>query len=184
MLLQIHISRSTVNVSTSRGTPPSTLSVKGQIETVRVKGTVENSACLQWLESDSSVVFFSIMNSGSLQVKLLWSFENQKAINAAKCLPTIFLPCLFHTQSWNRFCNRAAKNQMFRVCVLVGWTFFWLIVALIVTVSPPPLSFSQAQKTESVDNKGEWIVMKNWGWFYVPLGATFKSYFYQVFCKC
>uniref|UniRef100_A0A8I5UGN1 High mobility group nucleosome-binding domain-containing protein 3 n=1 Tax=Pongo abelii TaxID=9601 RepID=A0A8I5UGN1_PONAB len=44
---EIHISRSTVNVSTSRGTPPSTLSVKGQIETVRVKGTVENSACLQ-----------------------------------------------------------------------------------------------------------------------------------------
>ncbi|XP_011920267.1 PREDICTED: high mobility group nucleosome-binding domain-containing protein 3 isoform X3 [Cercocebus atys] len=36
---EIHISRSTVNVSTSRGTPPSTLSVKGQIETVRVKGT-------------------------------------------------------------------------------------------------------------------------------------------------
>uniref|UniRef100_A0A8C8YVI9 High mobility group nucleosome-binding domain-containing protein 3 n=1 Tax=Prolemur simus TaxID=1328070 RepID=A0A8C8YVI9_PROSS len=34
---EIHISRSTVNVSTSRGTPPSTLSVKGQIETVRVK---------------------------------------------------------------------------------------------------------------------------------------------------
>ncbi|XP_015103463.2 high mobility group nucleosome-binding domain-containing protein 3 isoform X1 [Vicugna pacos] len=44
---EIHISRSTVNVSASRGTPPSTLSVKGQIETVRVKGTVENSACLQ-----------------------------------------------------------------------------------------------------------------------------------------
>ncbi|XP_055289334.1 high mobility group nucleosome-binding domain-containing protein 3 isoform X3 [Moschus berezovskii] len=36
---EIHISRSTVNVSASRGTPPSTLSVKGQIETVRVKGT-------------------------------------------------------------------------------------------------------------------------------------------------
>ncbi|XP_067558829.1 high mobility group nucleosome-binding domain-containing protein 3 isoform X1 [Pseudorca crassidens] len=44
---EIHISRSTVNVSASRGTPPSTLSVKGQIETVRVKGTVENSARLQ-----------------------------------------------------------------------------------------------------------------------------------------
>ncbi|XP_014589368.2 high mobility group nucleosome-binding domain-containing protein 3 isoform X2 [Equus caballus] len=44
---EIHISRSTVNVSASRGTPPSTLSVKGQIETVRVQGTVENSACLQ-----------------------------------------------------------------------------------------------------------------------------------------
>uniref|UniRef100_A0A4W2HU52 High mobility group nucleosome-binding domain-containing protein 3 n=1 Tax=Bos indicus x Bos taurus TaxID=30522 RepID=A0A4W2HU52_BOBOX len=36
---EIHISRSTVSVSASRGTPPSTLSVKGQIETVRVKGT-------------------------------------------------------------------------------------------------------------------------------------------------
>uniref|UniRef100_A0A8D0ZYC5 High mobility group nucleosome-binding domain-containing protein 3 n=1 Tax=Sus scrofa TaxID=9823 RepID=A0A8D0ZYC5_PIG len=36
---EIHISRSAVNVSASRGTPPSTLSVKGQIETVRVKGT-------------------------------------------------------------------------------------------------------------------------------------------------
>ncbi|XP_032959221.1 high mobility group nucleosome-binding domain-containing protein 3 isoform X3 [Rhinolophus ferrumequinum] len=44
---EIHIYRSTVSVSTCRGTPPSTLSVKGQIETVRVKGTVENSACLQ-----------------------------------------------------------------------------------------------------------------------------------------
>ena len=122
MLLQIHISRSTVNVSTSRGTPPSTLSVKGQIETVRVKGTVENSACLQWLEADSSVVF-SIRNSGSLQVKLLWLFEKQKALNAAKCSHTIFLPCLFYIQSWNRFCNRAAKKQVFKVCVLVGWTF-------------------------------------------------------------
>lgn len=39
----------------------------------------------------------------------------------------------------------------------------------------------QVQKTESVDNEGEWIVMKTWGWFYVPLGTTFKSYFYQVF---
>ncbi|XP_054361417.2 high mobility group nucleosome-binding domain-containing protein 3 isoform X4 [Mirounga angustirostris] len=36
---EIHISRSTVNVSTSRGTPPSTLSVKGQIETVRAQKT-------------------------------------------------------------------------------------------------------------------------------------------------
>ncbi|XP_069454150.1 high mobility group nucleosome-binding domain-containing protein 3 isoform X3 [Ovis canadensis] len=36
---EIRISRSTVNVSASRGTPPGTLSVKGQIETVRVKGT-------------------------------------------------------------------------------------------------------------------------------------------------
>ncbi|XP_065767647.1 high mobility group nucleosome-binding domain-containing protein 3 isoform X1 [Muntiacus reevesi] len=44
---EIHISRSTVSVSASRGTPPSTLSVKGQIETVRVKGTVDNSARLQ-----------------------------------------------------------------------------------------------------------------------------------------
>ncbi|XP_053566444.1 high mobility group nucleosome-binding domain-containing protein 3 isoform X1 [Bombina bombina] len=35
---EIHISRSTVNVSTSRGALPSTLSVKGQIETVKVKG--------------------------------------------------------------------------------------------------------------------------------------------------
>ncbi|XP_014391294.1 PREDICTED: high mobility group nucleosome-binding domain-containing protein 3 isoform X4 [Myotis davidii] len=32
---EIHIYRSTVSVSTSRGTPPSTLSGKGQIETVR-----------------------------------------------------------------------------------------------------------------------------------------------------
>ncbi|KAM4865873.1 high mobility group nucleosome-binding domain-containing protein 3 isoform 2-T3 [Thomomys bottae] len=44
---EIHISRSSVNVSSSRSTPPSTLSVKGHIETVRVKGTVENSVCLQ-----------------------------------------------------------------------------------------------------------------------------------------
>ncbi|XP_010853545.1 high mobility group nucleosome-binding domain-containing protein 3 isoform X3 [Bos indicus] len=44
---EIHISRSTVSVSASRGTPPSTLSVKGQIETVRVKGTVADSARLQ-----------------------------------------------------------------------------------------------------------------------------------------
>ncbi|XP_054830260.1 high mobility group nucleosome-binding domain-containing protein 3 isoform X2 [Eublepharis macularius] len=36
---EIRISRSTVSVSTSRGAPPSTLSVKGQIETVKVKGT-------------------------------------------------------------------------------------------------------------------------------------------------
>ncbi|XP_021099424.1 high mobility group nucleosome-binding domain-containing protein 3 isoform X2 [Heterocephalus glaber] len=36
---EIHISRSAVNVSASRSTPPSTLSVKGQIETVRVKGS-------------------------------------------------------------------------------------------------------------------------------------------------
>ncbi|XP_027266849.1 high mobility group nucleosome-binding domain-containing protein 3 isoform X5 [Cricetulus griseus] len=36
---EIHISRSTVNVSACRSPPPSTLSVKGQIETVRVKGT-------------------------------------------------------------------------------------------------------------------------------------------------
>ncbi|KAL2306712.1 hypothetical protein Nmel_004644 [Mimus melanotis] len=40
-------SRSTVSVSTSRGAPPSTLSVKGQIETVKVKGAVEHSACVQ-----------------------------------------------------------------------------------------------------------------------------------------
>ncbi|NXU67121.1 HMGN3 protein, partial [Horornis vulcanius] len=38
-------SRSTVSVSTSRGAPPSTLSVKGQIETMKVKGAVEHSAC-------------------------------------------------------------------------------------------------------------------------------------------
>ncbi|XP_068923075.1 high mobility group nucleosome-binding domain-containing protein 3 isoform X1 [Petaurus breviceps papuanus] len=42
---EIRIYRSTVSVSTSRGAPPSTLSVKGQIETVKVKGTVEN-VCL------------------------------------------------------------------------------------------------------------------------------------------
>ncbi|XP_028351124.1 high mobility group nucleosome-binding domain-containing protein 3 isoform X2 [Physeter macrocephalus] len=36
---EIHISRSTVNVSASRGTPPSTLSGKGQIETVRAQKT-------------------------------------------------------------------------------------------------------------------------------------------------
>ncbi|KAM4771051.1 high mobility group nucleosome-binding domain-containing protein 3 [Rhinophrynus dorsalis] len=36
---EIRISRSTVNVSTSRGALPSTLSIKGQIETVKVKGT-------------------------------------------------------------------------------------------------------------------------------------------------
>ncbi|XP_031820461.1 high mobility group nucleosome-binding domain-containing protein 3 isoform X3 [Sminthopsis crassicaudata] len=36
---EIRIYRSTVSVSTSRGAPPSTLSVKGQIETVKVKGT-------------------------------------------------------------------------------------------------------------------------------------------------
>ncbi|XP_052571323.1 high mobility group nucleosome-binding domain-containing protein 3 isoform X1 [Peromyscus californicus insignis] len=38
---EIHISRSTVHVSACRSPPPSTLSVKGQIETVRVKGTVD-----------------------------------------------------------------------------------------------------------------------------------------------
>nr|XP_020039447.1 high mobility group nucleosome-binding domain-containing protein 3 isoform X2 [Castor canadensis] len=36
---EIRISRSTVNVSASRSAPPSTLSVKGQLETVKVKGT-------------------------------------------------------------------------------------------------------------------------------------------------
>ncbi|XP_028653553.1 high mobility group nucleosome-binding domain-containing protein 3 isoform X1 [Erpetoichthys calabaricus] len=36
---EIHISRSSVSVSTSRSTPPSLLSVKGQTETVKVKGT-------------------------------------------------------------------------------------------------------------------------------------------------
>nr|XP_021149139.1 high mobility group nucleosome-binding domain-containing protein 3 isoform X1 [Columba livia] len=44
---EIRISRSAVSVSTSRGAPPSTLSVKGQIETVKVEGTVEHSACVQ-----------------------------------------------------------------------------------------------------------------------------------------
>ncbi|XP_053237308.1 high mobility group nucleosome-binding domain-containing protein 3 isoform X2 [Podarcis raffonei] len=44
---EICISRSTVSVSASRGAPPSTLSVKGQIETVKVQGTVEQSACVQ-----------------------------------------------------------------------------------------------------------------------------------------
>ncbi|KAM4040880.1 high mobility group nucleosome-binding domain-containing protein 3 isoform 1-T1 [Anomaloglossus baeobatrachus] len=38
---EIRISRSTVNVSTSRGVMPSTLSIKGQIETVKVKGMVD-----------------------------------------------------------------------------------------------------------------------------------------------
>lgn len=142
MLLQIHISRSTVNVSTSRGTPASTLSVKGQIETVRVKGTVEKSACLQWLESDNSVVFF-ILNSGSLQVKLLWSFEKQKAVNTAKCLHTICLPCLFHTHSWNRYCGRVAKKQMFWSVCVGGVDFFRLVVVLIVTISFfPPFFFT------------------------------------------
>lgn len=70
MLLQIRISRSTVSVSTSRGAPPSTLSVKGQIETVKVKGTVEHSACVQWIETGSGVVLFS-MNNGSWQVRLV-----------------------------------------------------------------------------------------------------------------
>ncbi|XP_009885817.1 PREDICTED: high mobility group nucleosome-binding domain-containing protein 3 [Charadrius vociferus] len=36
---EIHISRSTLSVSTSRGAPPSTLSVKGQIETVKAQKT-------------------------------------------------------------------------------------------------------------------------------------------------
>uniref|UniRef100_A0A803YP17 High mobility group nucleosome-binding domain-containing protein 3 n=1 Tax=Meleagris gallopavo TaxID=9103 RepID=A0A803YP17_MELGA len=44
---EIRISRSTVSLSTSRGAPPSTLSVKGQIETVKVKGTIEHSTCVQ-----------------------------------------------------------------------------------------------------------------------------------------
>ncbi|XP_028014725.1 high mobility group nucleosome-binding domain-containing protein 3 isoform X2 [Eptesicus fuscus] len=39
---EIHISRSTVSVSASRGTPPSTLSVKGQIETVQKTESVDN----------------------------------------------------------------------------------------------------------------------------------------------
>ncbi|XP_058517207.1 high mobility group nucleosome-binding domain-containing protein 3 isoform X2 [Ochotona princeps] len=39
---EIHISRSTVNVSTSRSTPPSTLSVKGQIETAQKTESVAN----------------------------------------------------------------------------------------------------------------------------------------------
>lgn len=135
MLLQIHISRSTVSVSTSRGTPPSTLSVKGQIETVRVKGTVENSACLQWLESDSVVVVF-IMNSGSLQRKLLWPFEKQKAVNVAKCLCNIYT-CLvcFTPRVEIGFPVELLKNRCFKVCVLVGWIFIWLIIVLIVTVS-------------------------------------------------
>ncbi|XP_077145957.1 high mobility group nucleosome-binding domain-containing protein 3 isoform X2 [Ranitomeya variabilis] len=48
---EIHISRSTVNVSTSRGAMPSTLSIKGQIETVKVKGTVDQYFCVQCIES-------------------------------------------------------------------------------------------------------------------------------------
>ncbi|KAI6071404.1 High mobility group nucleosome-binding domain-containing protein 3 isoform X1 [Aix galericulata] len=40
---EIRISRSTVSVSTSRGAPPSTLSVKGQTETVKVKGTAQKT---------------------------------------------------------------------------------------------------------------------------------------------
>ncbi|KAG8444851.1 hypothetical protein GDO86_009853 [Hymenochirus boettgeri] len=47
---EIHISRSSVNVSTSRGVLPTTLSVKGQIETVKVKGTVD-LFCVQCIES-------------------------------------------------------------------------------------------------------------------------------------
>ncbi|XP_055390830.1 high mobility group nucleosome-binding domain-containing protein 3 isoform X2 [Bubalus kerabau] len=39
---EIHISRSTVSVSASRGTPPSTLSVKGQIETAQKTESVAN----------------------------------------------------------------------------------------------------------------------------------------------
>ncbi|XP_052501684.1 high mobility group nucleosome-binding domain-containing protein 3 isoform X2 [Budorcas taxicolor] len=39
---EIRISRSTVNVSASRGTPPSTLSVKGQIETAQKTESVAN----------------------------------------------------------------------------------------------------------------------------------------------
>ncbi|XP_066217447.1 high mobility group nucleosome-binding domain-containing protein 3 isoform X2 [Saccopteryx leptura] len=39
---EIYISRSTVSVSTSRGTLPSTLSVKGQIETAQKTETVDN----------------------------------------------------------------------------------------------------------------------------------------------
>ncbi|XP_047413767.1 high mobility group nucleosome-binding domain-containing protein 3 isoform X2 [Sciurus carolinensis] len=39
---EIHISRSTVNVSASRSTPPSTLSVKGQIETAQKTESVDN----------------------------------------------------------------------------------------------------------------------------------------------
>lgn len=70
MLLQIRISRSTVSVSTSRGAPPSTLSVKGQIETVKVKGTIEHSTCVQRIGTDSSVVLFSV-NHGSWQVRLV-----------------------------------------------------------------------------------------------------------------
>lgn len=180
MLLQIRISRSTVNVSASRSAPPSTLSVKGQLETVKVKGTVENSACLQWLASDSCVVFF-IMSSGSLQVRLLW-LEKQKAVNMAECWHSVFLPCMFSTQSWSRLYSRVQKIVQKCVCWWVGISL--VIVILMATKSFFFLFFPQAQKTESVDNKGEWIAMKTWGWFYVPLGTTFKSYFYQVFCKC
>uniref|UniRef100_A0A8C5L2P3 High mobility group nucleosome-binding domain-containing protein 3 n=1 Tax=Jaculus jaculus TaxID=51337 RepID=A0A8C5L2P3_JACJA len=39
---EIHISRSTVNVSASRSTPPSTLSVKGQIETAQKTEPIVN----------------------------------------------------------------------------------------------------------------------------------------------
>ncbi|XP_017908384.1 PREDICTED: high mobility group nucleosome-binding domain-containing protein 3 isoform X3 [Capra hircus] len=39
---EIRISRSTVNVSASRGTPPGTLSVKGQIETAQKTESVAN----------------------------------------------------------------------------------------------------------------------------------------------
>ena len=136
MWLQIHISRSTVSVSASRGTPPSTLSVKGQIETVRVKGTVDNSARLQWLASDSGVVF-SFFNREPREPRRQ-SFCGRLQSRKQQMEPSVrvIYPCLvcFYTQSWTRFCSRAAKNRCSKLCMLLGWSRLWLMVVLIVTL--------------------------------------------------
>ena len=115
MWLQIHISRSTVNVSASRGTPPSTLSVKGQIETVRVKGTVDNSARLQWLASDSSVVVFFFFHH-ELREPRRQSFYGRLQSRKQQMQPSVHViypcPVCFYTQSWLGFAVEPLKTDV------------------------------------------------------------------------
>lgn len=137
MWLQIRISRSTVNVSASRGTPPGTLSVKGQIETVRVKGTVDSSARLQWLASDSSVVFFFFNREPREPRRQSFCGRLQSRKQQMQPSVCVIYPCLvcFYTQSWTWFCSRAAKSRRSKLCMLLGWSLLWLMVVLIVTLS-------------------------------------------------
>lgn len=90
-----------------------------------------------------------------MQVKLLRPFEKQNAINAAERLLLYSRLVCSTPRAEIGFALELLKNRCSkRVCV--GWVDFSLASSSFnsnyVFFS---LSFSQAQKTESVDNKGE-----------------------------